>query len=248
MSGSWLDIQAENGTQRVLLRDGLTRLGGAGADYPLGAAGSDQLHCWNRPPRALFVGTGERPRKDGRPFEETRLVPGDRIEWAGVVLVYGSEALPEDLASVEELPRGEPGAPSDLCERAGRRVLAGLACELGLADARTARTWQQAVLEERFDPDRAAGELLPQVLALEVERRLLERSGTLLRDLLMAPLLSGVRGQRRRLRAAARSGLAFLVAQVLALLALALILAAGMLVLRSKGVSFDGLLDRALPG
>jgi hypothetical protein len=127
-------------------------------------------------------------------------------------------------------------------------VLAGLACELGLADTRVAKAWRQAVLEERFEPDRAAGELLPGVLAPEVERRLLERSGTLLRDFLMAPLLSGIQGQRRRLRGAARSGLAFLVVQVLALLALALILAACMLVLRSKGVSFDALLDRALPG
>ncbi len=252
VSGGWLDIEERGGVHREVLRDGLTRVGGTGADIVLPGAVDGELHLWNRPPRAIFVGRGPRPKKAGVPFEESELRPGDAIEWAGVVLRYGGEAASADQAALEELPAsGDEARPRELADElaaGARRVLAGLACDLGLVDPASVRAWQQAVLEQRFDPEACARELLPPVLAPEVRQRLLDRSGTLLRDFVMAPFASGSRAARRRLRHVTRSTLAFLVAQGLALLAFVLIVLAAMLVLRSRGFSFDELLDRVLPG
>ncbi len=252
MSGSWIDIRERELERREVLREGLTRFGGSGADIPLKGVGDDQLHVWNRPPRAIFVGRGPRPHRNGQPFEEAGLRPGDRIEWAGIVLTYGGEAAAEDLAVLEELAASAPQA--DRAEafewraRVARRVLAGLACELGFADPQAAKHWRQAVLENRFEADECALALLPAHLGPGVEHRLMDRSGTLLRDFLMAPFLSGAPGKRRRLRGATRTLLAFLLAQGLALLTFALIVLAALLVLRVQGFSLDELLDRIVPG
>jgi hypothetical protein len=119
--------------------------------------------------------------------------------------------------------------------------------ELGLADRAAARRWQEAVLRGEFDPDAAARELEQGASAVPGDPRLLERSGRLLRDLLMAPYQRGLRGAGRRVRGAARSGVAFLVAQVVIVLVFALLFAVVLLVVRLRwGWSVDGFLDRVL--
>lgn len=247
MSGGWLDVQGPGGTRREALREGLTRVGGPGSDVVLAQEVEGELHVWNRPPRAIHLGRGGHPTCAGQPFEERDLRPGDRIEWAGHVLVYGGEAAGGHQAELEELSAPvAPVAPGAAPLVA--RVRAGLACQLGLADAQAMKRWQQAVLAGRFDADACARELLPGSSGAESEQRLLERSGTLLRDFLMAPYLSGAAGARRKLREQGRSIVAFLVAQGLALLVFGLLVAASLLVARAGGTSIDALLDRILPG
>lgn len=257
MSGGWLDIQGPAGSRREALLEGLTRIGGAGLDVvltgtQLSGPSDDQLHVWNRPPRVLFLGRGARPLVHGLPFEEHALKPGDRIEWAAHTLVYGGEAAPADLATLEELEPSRPSGETPLAAagdaRLVARVRAGLACELGLADPAAAKRWREAVLAEKFDPDACARELLARPLGPEAEQRLLERSGTLLRDFLMAALLAGAAGAARRLRQSSRSLVAFVLTQLLALVVFAALVGAALLLMRSKGTSIDAFLDRILPG
>lgn len=247
MSGSWLDIEGPRGARREALADGLTRIGGVGCDIRLDPAGEGELQVWNRPPRMLYLGRGARPTSGGKAFDELALRPGERVQWAGHVLVYGGEVAPSDEAALEELPLAAPVVdPSSA--RFSARVRAGLALDLGLVDAPVAKRWRENVLGERFDADACARELLPGALAPEVEQRLLERSGTLLRDFLMAALLDGSAGARRRAREKARGLAAFLITQGLALVVFTLLVLAALLLVRAKGTSLDALLDRFLPG
>ncbi len=248
MSGSWLDIAGPRGARREALKEGLTRIGGAGSDIRLEPAGEGELQVWNRPPRMLFLGRGERPTSGGVPFEELALRPGERVLWAGHTLVYGGELAPGDEAVLEELPLAPVVGAGPASSRFAERVRAGLALELGLVDAQAAKRWRENVLAERFDADACARELAPGALAPEVEQRLLERAGTLLRDFLMAALLGGSAGARRKAREKARGLAAFLIAQGLALLIFTLLVVAALLLVRAKGTSLDALLDRFLPG
>jgi hypothetical protein len=254
VSGAWLDVQGPGGPRRESLREGLTSIGRSGCDITLPVESTDQLQVWNRPPRVLFLGKGTRPSVSGAPFEEHALRPGDRIEWHGHALVYGAEpraeAAPAELATLEELPlaaapvRADEGASDVLA----LRLRAGLACDLGLVDTKTAKRWRERVVAGSFDPDACARELVADLRTPDAERRLLERSGTLLRDFLMAPLLSGARGAARKAREKGRGCLAYLVSQAVALVVFTLIVAAILLVLRAQGRSIDGFLDAILPG
>lgn len=247
MSGGWLDVRGPSGARREALREGLTRIGSTGCEILLPGAGEDELHVWNRPPRAVFLGRGPRPLAGGEPFEERALRPGEVFEWAGHVFVYGGEAASRDLATLEELPL----APARLDGPEARltlRLRAGLACDLGLVEGAVAQRWREAVQAGRYDADACARELLPSPLGEEAEQRLLERSGTLLRDFLMAPLTSGAAAVRRKLRASSRGLAAFLLTQGLALVVFSLLVLAALLVLRGQGKSIDAMLDRLLPG
>lgn len=256
MSGGWLDIDGPAGARREALREGLTRVGGPGCDVVLwsappglpGSPGNDELQVWNRPPRALFLGRGPRPRCAGQEFDEHALRPGDRIEWQGHALVYGGEIASADLAPLEELTVAPVAAAAPADARFVQRLRAGLACELGLADAKAMKRWREEVLANRFDADACARELLARELPREAEDRLLERAGTLLRDFLMAALLRGAAGAGRKVREKTRGCVAFLVTQTIALLVFALLVAATLLVVRGQGTSLDALLDRLLPG
>lgn len=250
MSGGWLDIRGPEGSRREALLDGLTRIGGAGSDIVLSAAGEDQLHVWNRPPRVLYLGRGSRPSAAGQPFEERALKPGDGFDWAGHAFVYGGEAAHAHQATLEELAPTHPAAPAadGPQGRLVRRLRAGLACDLGLAEGAVLKRWREAVQAGRWDADLCAEELLARPLGDEGEQRLSERSGSLLRDFLMAPLQSGSAGARRRLRESTRGLVAFLLTQGLALLVFTLLVLAALLVLRGQGKSIDALLDRFLPG
>ena len=74
-----------------------------------------------------------------------------------------------------------------------------------------------------------------------------ERAGRLLRDFLMAPTMRGARGERAAacVRRPA-GGVAFVLAQGIALAVYTLIVLVAMLLLRVRDVSFDALLDRIL--
>ncbi|NOT30498.1 MAG: hypothetical protein HOP15_08635, partial [Planctomycetes bacterium] len=93
MNSGWLDIEGPSGSRRAPLNEGLTRVGGAGADIRLGGPeagpGGDELHVWDRPPRMLFLGGGARPTCAGQPFDERGLRSGERVQWCGHALTYG---------------------------------------------------------------------------------------------------------------------------------------------------------------
>ena len=257
MAGGWLDITEGGRTRRQALEPGLTRVATAG-EIAYAAAGSDELHVWDQPPRAVYVGGGEPPRVAGAPLEEVSLVPGLRIEWRGLVLVYGGEAAPEHHAELEEIAvESPPPAPAAATPTAGlgpeeervwNRLKAGMYVELGLADKVAAKRWQEAVVANTFDPDGCAREILARSAVTAGDPRILERSGRLLRDLLMAPVLRGARGASRRAREAARGTLAMVLSQGVAFVVYSTIVLLAMLLLRLRDVSFDALFDRILPG
>ncbi|NOT31209.1 MAG: hypothetical protein HOP15_12245, partial [Planctomycetes bacterium] len=127
----------------------------------------------------------------------------------------------------------------------GERVRAGLACELGLADAQAVKRWRAHARGGNFDPDACARELLPVALGAEDERRLLERAAALQRDLLLGA--AGARTVATRRKSASSPGLfAFLLIQVLSFLVFAALVAAILYVLRIRGTSIDEYLDRFL--
>ncbi len=258
MAGGWLDISDASGTRREALRDGLTRIGGVDGEIPLEASGSDQLHVWDRPPRAIFVGGGTAPTLNGRALDEEQLKPGDQLEWHGVKLVYGGEAAPDDHAALEEIPLAPPPAPAAAQpavvarglppeeDKVWKRLQAGLLVELSMADRVTAKRWQDAVMRDDFDADQCAREILARSPGRGGDPKMIERSGRLLRDLLMAPLLSGSRGASRKARQAAKGGMAMILSQGIAFVVYSLIVLAILLLLRLRGVEFDALFDRMM--
>lgn len=125
-------------------------------------------------------------------------------------------------------------------ERMWKRLKAGLCVELGLADPAAARRWQDAVAEDAFDPDRSAEEILARSGVAPGEPLLLERTGRLQRDLLMAPLAGA------RARVARKGLLGHLGGQALALAVYTAIVLGALLLLRLRGASVDGLLDAVL--
>ena len=131
--------------------------------------------------------------------------------------------------------------------RAWRRLQSGILVERGLADRREARRWQEAVQRGEFDPDACARDIVGGSPVGGEDPRLLERAAILQRDLLMTPLQRGVRGAGRRARGATRSGVAFLIAQGMAILVYTLVILIVLLLGRmQKGLSLDGMLDRIL--
>ena len=261
MSGAWLEV-AQGGTRRRLeLAPGLTRLGGSDCEVAIDGAGEDQLHVWSDPPKVIFVGQGTPPLLDGRAFEEAGLTDGASLQWAGAIVVYRE---PRRAPVIEELPGDERGsvaaaarpgraqpevpAPAGARSTPGERlVLAGLLADLGLADRKVVKRWQDAILRGEFDPQACARELLAAATCAPDEPRLVERASRLQRDLLMMPFQRGLRGAGRRARAATRTGMAYLVANLIAISVYTLVLVAIMLLLRVQyGTSFDGAIDRFL--
>jgi len=267
MSGAWLEV-AQGGTRRRCeLGAGLTRLGGSGCDVTIEGAGDDQLHVWSDPPKVIFVGHGTPPLLDGRAFEEAGLADGASLQWAGAIVVYREprrapviEELVDPVPREPEPERGPAGvaraggarregalAAGARAERSERLVLAGLLADLGLADKRVVKRWQDAILRGEFDPQACARELLEGASFAPDEPRLIERAGRLQRDLLMMPFQRGLRGAGRRARMATRTGMAYLVANLIAISVYTLVLVAIMLLLRVQyDTSFDGAIDRFL--
>lgn len=160
-------------------------------------------------------------------------------------------------AELTEIPaepsrqRPSKGAAPDGLTKAERTawrwLKAGMFVELGLADPPVARTWQKSVARGEWDPEAAARDILGRVHFPESDPRLLQRSGRLMRDLLMAPVQRGARGAGRRARGAARSGAAFLIAQVAAIVVYSALLFAFLTLARLQwGWSLDGAVDAVL--
>lgn len=123
------------------------------------------------------------------------------------------------------------------------RVRAGLLVEGGHVPTEISRVWQEAVRDGEFDADSAAAEILAADPGPSVDEALERRSAVLMRDLVMAPLVAS---GRRRGRSRVKSGSALLLSQLYLLLVWGGLFLAGVLLLRLRGVSMDGFLDRLL--
>lgn len=234
---------------RAELAPGLTRIGGRGCEVELGGPAGAELHLWDDPPKLVHVGGGAAPELDGRPREEFELSSGTRFRWLEHEFVFGAaapQAALHEIPLAQALPARPAAAASGTGQaaRAWTAVRAGMMAELGLADRQVVKRWQEAVVRGEFDPDAAAKDLVRGAQVTEDDPRLVERSGRLLRDFLMSSMQRGVQGAGRRARNAARSGLAMILAQGLAILAYTLVLFVIALLTRVKwGYSVDGLLD-----
>ena len=222
---AWIEItRADGARQRHVLKPGLTVVGGRRCDVELPGAEADQLHFWDQPPKVVFVGTGAPPLVHGRASEETPLRQGDVVEWRGARIELGGLAQPrtEAISVAPGLPPPVVAAPAPAVETAPsvegvltRRVKAGLLVELGLAEASSARRWQDAVKRNEFDPDACSRDVLAGSAVSSTDPRLLERSSRLLRDLVMAPVQPGVRAApKKKTSSPPRSGLAAAIGQV----------------------------------
>src|SRR5690606_5569118 len=129
----------------------------------------------------------------------------------------GPRAALEEITISEALPAAAPVAAAPRApSRAWHLVRAGLLADLGLADRAAVKRWQDAVVRNEFDADAAARDLSQGAQASEADPRLVERSARLLRDFLMASFQRGVQGAGRRVRNATRTGVAMIVAQLVA--------------------------------
>jgi hypothetical protein len=116
-----------------------------------------------------------------------------------------------------------------------------------MTDTQAVKRWRAAVMASEFDPGACARELLAGEQVPRGDTRLLERATRLQRDLLMSAHQRGVKGVRRRARAATRSGAAYVLANLIAISIYSLVVLAVMLLVRVQyGTSFDGTLDGIL--
>ena len=261
MSGPNLEIKAGGRTRTVPLQAGLTRIAGPGArgvDVEIdGAAG--ELHLWDSPPKVVRVRGEDALVASGAMVEELDLADGIGFAWCGARFRFRGEAVLEEIAVSESgAPGGGAAMPAAGFEGTDailfKRVAAGLLVETGLADKKTAKRWQTAVLEQRWDADACAEEILshPGARAALSDPKMLNRADRLERDFLMASLQRGIRGASRRVRGAARNTTAFFVANVIAILVYSAIIMALLIVARvGYDWSLDGIIDRmaaVLPG
>jgi len=256
VTDSWLEIEVGGVTSRADLRSGLTRLGGEGCDVVIPRAPEGELHVWSDPAKLIHIAGRTSPVVGGVPVVEAELSSGETIRWGTVRIVY-RDARPvieevelEARPPFSERPAGAPTAAPpaiDPTQRAWTRVRAGLSIDLGAADSKVVRRWQQAVLSNEFDADACAREVLGEKAPPPDDPRVVERSGRLLRDFLMASLQRGVHGASRKIRAQARSGTAYVVANAVAISVYTLILLAVGVLMRLKwNTSFDALFDFVL--
>lgn len=258
MAEAWIEITDGGGSRREELRHGLTRLGGPGCEVLVEGVGADQVHLWSDPPKAIYVGASPEPLLDGGPLDEAEIRDGSTLVWAGMNIQFHFPPVVEELppepdpalapAAVSG-PRAGKSGPStrssgEVGDRVTRRVLAGLIADLGLAEKKTVKRWQQAVIRGEFDADACARDVLEGANLSPEEPRLVERAGRLQRDLLMMPFQRGLKGATRRARGASRRGMAYVVANLIAISVYSLVLVAIMLLVRvNYDFSFDGTLD-----
>ena len=239
---AWLEVELPAGKRKHALAPGLTRLAAEGGDIQIPGAGQGELHLWDRPPKLLYLGAGGQPRVNGKACDESALSHGDAIEWGSVRLTFGFD---DGQAALEEIPvAATPAAVpasalAEADERLWRRLKAGMLVELGLGDKAAARRWQDSISRGGFEPDSCARDLLGGVDVSASDPRLVERSGRLMRDLVMVPVTRGVRGAGRKLRGAARSGLAFAVMQLVVFAITAMLVVVAMFLGHLNGWSID---------
>lgn len=127
-----------------------------------------------------------------------------------------------------------------------KRIEAGVLVQLGLADKKATKRWQQAVRSGSFEPDACAADILSAEKTRRETARVVDRTGTLLRDLVMGPLLRGAKGATRRAREKSKNLIAMLITQLFALGIYSMLVFFTLLLLRYKGVELDGFFDRIL--
>ncbi len=123
---------------------------------------------------------------------------------------------------------------------------AGLAVELGLADAAAARAVQASVRERAFRPAEAHALLAKAGLPPADDPRIQQRAGRLMVDLVMAPTVRGMRGAARKGRGCVRQVGAFAVVQGLGFVLFAVVILGLLIVLRAGGHGIDAFLDGLL--
>ena len=137
-----------------------------------------------------------------------------------------------------------PSAAPAGSSRFEQRLRAGVLADLGLANRKEVKRWQEAVMRGEFDADACARDLVTQAAPDADDQRVLERAGRLQRDLLMMPFQRGVKGASRRARVATRRGTAYVLANLIAITVYSLVLVAIMILVRvNYDFSFDGLID-----
>lgn len=232
---------------RADLRQGMTRLGGPGCDVVIPGAPEGELHVWTDPPKVIRISGRAELEVEGRSADEALLKSGQSIRWAGVSMTFHSEAPVLQEIRLPE-PKAAPAPVMDPNAKSWRRVQAGLAIDLGMVPKPLVQRWQEAVLQQEFDADACAREAIAQAdkFALD-DPRVIERSGRLLRDFLMASLQRGVAGASRKARSRAVSGSAFLMANVIGILVYTGLVLVVMLLARFKwDTSFDSFFDSIL--
>ena len=247
-----MDIEIGGVTSRADLKSGLTRMGGPGSDVVVPGAPEGELHFWSDPPKLVHV-SGQTPLEvAGARVQEVELTGNEAVVWGRVTLRYhGAAAVLEEISIAEvEPPRpssSRGGATEASGGRAWTRVQAGMAVELGLAEKSAVKRWQEAVLRNEFDADACSRELLAGQTVPADDPRVVERAGRLLRDFLMSGLQRGVKGAGRKVRAQARSGTAYIVANLIAISVYTAIVLVVMVLARLKwGISFDDAIDFVL--
>lgn len=231
----------------------MTRLGGPGCDVVIPGAPEGELHMWSDPAKIIRISGKAALEVDGKAEDEALLSPGQTLRWGGTVMTYrNSVPVLQEIAAPAPNNRIAAGISSlnanDPNQKAWIRTQAGLAIDLGLVPRKIVSRWQEAVLQQEFDPDACALEALAAAEKFTLDDpRVIERSGRLLRDFLMASLQRGLAGAGRRIRTQAKSGSAFLMANVIGILIYSSMILVGMLLARFKwGVSFDLLFDTVL--
>ncbi len=277
MGSAWIEVVGrDGGRRRSELKRGLTVVGGAKADVAIDGVEGDQIHVWDQPPKAIFVGFGESPSCAGVRFEERELKSGDVLEWRGLRLEFGGlmSATIEELplapapprfadgasrsggaaatisAPAASAPASQLGGPSSPAALPGvdelywRRLKAGMAVEIGAADAAVARRWQDAVLRGEFDADACARDILGAAPGL-TDLKLGERATRLQRDLVMAPVAATARGNARKLKGAVQNTAAMVIAQFVVFSICLVLVMLALFVLRLRwNWSIDGFFDR----
>lgn len=155
-----------------------------------------------------------------------------------------SGAVPSGAMPSGAMPSGE--VPSGAAGVAWARVRAGLIVDLGLADKRVVKGWQESVSRGDFAPDACARDVASGLSVDGDDRRLVERSGRLLRDFLMASTMAGSGGAKRKARQAGKRGAAMLISQLIVSGMHLLLILAVLFILRAKwGEEFQlqGLFD-----
>jgi len=241
----WIEIEGPEGQREHHLERELTRIGGAGADVVLEGAPRGELHLWNDPPKAVWLGGEGGPLLAGTKLDEHHLADGDRIAWADWSITFHEAGA---LAVLEEV-HAEParsGASARVPE-AWMRVKAGVLVEQGLADKQVAKRWSDAVIRGDFQAEACARELLADNEVPDDHPRVVERSSRLLRDLLMTPLQRGASGASRKARVATKNTMAAAVAQFIIVGIILGMTFVAMVLSRLKwGTSFDGWIDAIL--
>lgn len=266
MEGS-IDIKGGGSLGRIPWSDRV-RVGGEGCEVLAKDAEGDELHLWADPARLVLAGSRTTPLVNGKAVVECDLEDGDTIQWQGMLIVVH----PPDAAQVLESPAiagaqarehsnraptpiGDPPevpSPDSSLRQlelqdlpAARRILAGIAAEMGSGDRAAIKRWQAAVLRGEWDADACARDVLEGV---DLESKALsERSGRIQRDLLMSSFQRGIRGATRKARGAARGGSAFLVANLVAVLVYSLLIGTLLVLGRARWQwSLDGAVDDLL--